>query len=169
MTGLLLALQPESAADSAVKLCGGRSVTVPLLGTYTFRVTAVYQDEKFGFRCVRPRHSRQSHPLFTHCLRRVPVDWLSRLGIPQRVRAQDGDLHVANCFGNRVAPATGQILQAAPCLTQLLEKYSLTDFAMDVSSMPDKVRLSATASPMGYAFGTMGLELSQAACPKDEL
>ena len=83
--------------------------------------------------------------------------------------AQDGDLHVANCYGNRVAPATGEILQAAPCLTELLEKYSLTDFQMDVSNMPERVGLSATASPMGYAFGTMGLELSQAACQKDEL
>ena len=76
---------------------------------------------------------------------------------------------MANCFGNRVAPATGEILQAAPCLTELLDKYSLTDFTMDVSNMPQKVGLSATASPMGYALGTMGLELSQAACPKDEL
>ena len=50
-----------------------------------------------------------------------------------------------------------------------MDKYSLTDFTMDVSNMPQKVGLSATASPMGYAFGTMGLELSQAACPKDEL
>ena len=76
---------------------------------------------------------------------------------------------MANCFGNRVAPATGELLQAAPCLTELLKKYSLTDLAMDVSDMPEKVGLSVTASPMGYAFGTMGLELSQAACQKDEL
>jgi hypothetical protein len=81
-----------------------------------------------------------------------------------RAWRQDGDLHVANCYGNRVAPATGQILAAAPCLTELLDKYSLTDFQMDVSAMPAKVGLSATASPMGYSFGTMGLELSQEAC-----
>jgi hypothetical protein len=51
---LLALLSPQpSAAGETFKLCGGRSVSVPLLGTYSFQVTAVYQDEKFGFRCVR--------------------------------------------------------------------------------------------------------------------
>jgi hypothetical protein len=50
---LLLGLLGLAAAGSTVKLCGGRSVSVPVLGTYSFQVTAVYQDEKFGFRCVR--------------------------------------------------------------------------------------------------------------------
>ena len=52
----------------------------------------------------------------------------------------------------------------SPCLSELLSKYSLTNFQMDVTRMPQELTLSATAAPMGYALGTMSLEMSQAAC-----
>ena len=72
-----LSLLPRPAVGAQTKLCGGRSISVPLLGTYSFSVQAVYEDDTFAFRC-------------------------------------DGDLHVANCYGNRASPATGDVTVMAP-------------------------------------------------------
>jgi len=121
------ALLPAAVEGAQVRVCGGRSLSVPILGTYSFSVQVAYDDGDFVFRC-------------------------------------DGDLHVSNCHGNRVSPATGDVTSAAPCLSALLSKWALTDFKMDVARMPQELTLSATASPMGYALGTMSLQLSQAAC-----
>ena len=46
----------------------------------------------------------------------------------------DGDLHVTWCGQNRADLKRGQILEASPCLLAVLEKYHLTDFAIDVDS-----------------------------------
>ena len=110
---MLLALQPASAG-STVKLCGGRSVTVPLLGTYAFQVTAVYQDEKFGFRCVRPRHLR--HSAFTGIVHTLPPSsgWLANPSGYAATRAHTGRrsprgelFRQHGCAGDR-ASATGR-------------------------------------------------------------
>jgi hypothetical protein len=165
---LVIALTARETGGAAPNhLCGGRSISVPLLGTYSFSVSAVYKQEQFAFRCVRPYYL-PSMACGAHVARFIVGGGM--------MSAQDGDLHVAGCAGSWVDRSTGKVTQAAPCLVELLDRYSLTGLSMDLTNLPQKVMLSATAAPLGYSLGTVSLELSQAACAappsspgKDEL
>jgi hypothetical protein len=111
---LLALLSPQpSAAGETFKLCGGRSVSVPLLGTYSFQVTAVYQDEKFGFRCVRRAFQPLGLLLLLACL---PASALS-LGAGSAALL-DAALTGRCARGNRTATCTLQTAMATVLLLQ---------------------------------------------------
>jgi len=81
----------------------------------------------------------------------------------------DRDLHVSWCYPNMANFETGQITQPAPCFSEVLNKYQLQDYRMDVSGMPERLVLSATAAPMGMALGTFEVQLSQDQCDQQQL
>merc|ERR1711935_793350 len=81
----------------------------------------------------------------------------------------DKDLHVSWCYPNMANFETGQITQPAPCFSEVLSKYQLQDYRMDVSGMPERLVLSATAAPMGMALGTFEVQLSQDQCDQQQL
>ena len=81
----------------------------------------------------------------------------------------DRDLHVSWCYPNTADFSTGKITQPAPCLTELLSKYQLKDFTVDFSGTPDRVRLSATAAPMGMELGSFEVQLTQQQCKQHQL
>ena len=123
---LLGALSTLAAAESRqVQLCGGRSVSVPLLGSWEFWVTAVVDSGSgaFDFRI-------------------------------------DRDLHQPWCSGSVADPSSGRLTRTGACLEDLLAKYRLTDVQLEAEGMPERVRLSAAAAPMGFSLGRMGLELT---------
>ena len=127
---LLGALSTLAAAESRqVQLCGGRSVSVPLLGSWKFWVTAVVDSGSgaFGFRI-------------------------------------DRDLHQPWCSGSVADPSSGRLTRTGACLEDLLAKYRLTDVQLEAEGMPERVRLSAAAAPMGFSLGRMGLELTVEGC-----
>merc|ERR1711865_1159454 len=76
----------------------------------------------------------------------------------------DGDLHVPWCLSNPANFETGNVTLKAACLTDLLSKYRIEDFHMNVSGMPERLVLSATAAPLGMSLGTFEVNLSQQQC-----
>ena len=126
----------DLSASGPVKLCGGREVSLPGVGSWGFQVTAKVDNSGSG----------------------------GERGFSFRV---DRDLHVAWCGGSVADPATGRLTKYAPCLSEVLAKYALTDVELEVASNEpgaEKVRLSAAASPMGFTLGRMRLELSAEGC-----
>ena len=80
----------------------------------------------------------------------------------------DRDLHQPWCSGSVADPSSGRLTRTGACLEDLLAKYRLTDVQLEAEGMPERVRLSAAAAPMGFSLGRMGLELTVEGCRPGE-
>ena len=82
----------------------------------------------------------------------------------------DRDMHVAWCKGTVVDGTTGAIAKVAPCLQEVIDKYSLTDVtvthqkASPAFGKSNALVVSATARPMGFSLGKSEIILTPEAC-----